>query len=85
MGRTSLSGGVIPIGLRRIRFDFVVEGIRFRPSLPWPSTATNLHRARAYLARIKAQIQASTFCLRESFPNYRGPARDGCAVECAVL
>jgi hypothetical protein len=70
MGRKSLTGGVIPMR-RRIRFDFRVAGVRFRPTLPWPPTEGNLRRARAYLARINAQIEAGTFCFADAFPHYR--------------
>lgn len=71
MSRKSLSGGVMPIR-RRIRFDFRVEGLRFRPTLRWAPTEGNLRRTHAYLARIKAQIEAATFCFAEAFPHYRG-------------
>ena len=56
----------------RIRFDFRVEGVRFRPTLPWAPTEGNLRRAHAYLARIKAQVEAGTFCFADAFPHYRG-------------
>jgi hypothetical protein len=59
----------------RIRFDFSIEGHRFRPTLPWPPNETNLRRARLYLARIKAQIVAGTFCFADEFPLYRGVRR----------
>jgi hypothetical protein len=53
--------------------------VRFRPTLPWPATASNLMRACKHLARIKAQIEAGTFCFAEVFPDYKGlvkvPAR----------
>jgi hypothetical protein len=32
----------------------------------------NLRRARAHLVRIKARIEAGTFCFAEEFPDYRG-------------
>lgn len=35
MGRKSISGGVMRAGPGRIRFDFTVDGRRFRPTLPW--------------------------------------------------
>ena len=54
MGHKSITGGVIPAGLSRIRFDFTVDGHRFRPTLPWIPSETNLQRARTHLARIKA-------------------------------
>ena len=71
MGRKSITGGVKPAGLSRIRFDFTVDGHRFRPTLPWIPNETNLQRARAHLARIKAQIAAGTFCFADEFPRYR--------------
>ncbi len=71
MSRISISGGVRPKGLRRIQLDFVMDGIRLRPSLPWPPTPGNLEKARKLLARIKAQIDARTFCFLDTFPNFR--------------
>jgi integrase len=72
MGRKSITGGVTPAGPSRVQFDFVIDGVRFRPTLPWPPTASNLERARKHLARIKAQIEAGTFCFAEVFPDYKG-------------
>ena len=62
----------MPAGSGRIRFDFSIEGQRFRPTLTWIPNETNLERARIYLARIKAQIAAGTFCFADDFPRYRG-------------
>ena len=39
---------------------------------PWIPNETNLQRARAHVARIKAQITAGTFCFADEFPRYRG-------------
>ena len=75
MGRRSITGGVMPAGPSRVQFDFVIDRIRFRPTLPWPPTGSNLERARKHLARIKAQIEAGTFCFAEAFPEYRGLAK----------
>ena len=72
MGRKSLMGGVKPKGLRRIQFDFVIDGVRFRPSLPWIPAPANLERAQKLSARIRAQIDAGTFCFAETFPKFRG-------------
>jgi integrase len=72
MGRKSITGGVMPAGPARIQFDFRIEGQRFRPTLLWAPTETNLRRARATLARIKAQIAAGTFCFADEFPRYKG-------------
>jgi hypothetical protein len=46
--------------------------LRFRPTLPWSPNETNLQPARTYLTRIKAQIEAGTFCFADEFPRYRG-------------
>lgn len=35
MGRRSSTGGVLPIGHRRIQFDFTIDSVRNRPTLPW--------------------------------------------------
>jgi hypothetical protein len=67
-----ITGGVTPAGPSRIQFDFIIDSVRFRPTLPWPATASNLERARKHLARIKAQIEAGTFCFAEVFPDYKG-------------
>jgi integrase len=75
MGRKSITGGVMPAGAHRIRFDFSIDGKRFRPTLPWTPNETNLRRARTYLTRIKAQIEAGTFCFADEFPRYRGLQR----------
>jgi integrase len=72
MGRKSITGGVMPAGPARIQFDFAIDGVRYRPTLPWIPHETNLRRARTYLARIKAQIGAGTFCFADEFPHYHG-------------
>ena len=71
MGRKSDTGGVMPAGAARIQFDFRIGGWRFRPTLPWIPTESNLRRARAVLARIKAQILAGTFCFEVDFLRYK--------------
>lgn len=58
MGRRSITGGVQAAGLHRIRFDFNVDGVRYRPTLPWTPTEGNLRRARQHLTSIKARIAA---------------------------
>ena len=72
MGRKSIMGGIRPKGLRRIQFDFVIDGVRFRPTLPWMPTSANLEQAQKLNARIRAQIEAGTFCFAEVFPKFRG-------------
>ena len=48
-----------------------MEGVRYRPTLPWVPTPTNLRRARQHLVGIKARISAGTFSFSEEFPDYR--------------
>lgn len=61
MGRISRTGGVAPLGHKRIQFDFTIDGVRYRPTLPWIPHEANLRRAREHLRRIKARILAGTF------------------------
>jgi integrase len=82
VGRRCISGGVTPIGHRRIQFDFTVAGVRYRPTLPWIPHEANLRRAREHLARIKARIIAGTFIFHEEFPQYR--SRKGCPIPISV-
>jgi hypothetical protein len=35
MGIRSTNNGVTPMGHRCIQFDFMIEGVRYRPTLPW--------------------------------------------------
>jgi hypothetical protein len=49
MGRKSITGGVVAAGPNRIRFDFSIEGQRFRPSLPWVPNETNLRRVQDFV------------------------------------
>jgi hypothetical protein len=72
MGRNSITGGVTPAGPTRIQFDFTIKRQRFRPTLSWTPNDANLRRARAYLARMKAQIVAGTFCFADEFLRYKG-------------
>jgi hypothetical protein len=72
MGRKSIMGGVRPKGFRRIQFDFEIDGVRFRPTLPWTPTPANLEQAQKLNARIKAQIEAGTFVFSDVFPEFKG-------------
>ena len=71
MGRLNISGGVRAAGARRIQFTFVLAGVRYRPTLPWTPTETNLRRARQHLIGVKARIADATFSFAEEFPDYR--------------
>lgn len=71
MGRKSISGGVIPKSRDRIQFDFVLDGVRYRPTIQMRSSEANLRRAREQLKEIKIRIRAGTFAFAEEFPDYR--------------
>ena len=71
MGRKSITGGVIGRGHHRIQFDFILDGVRYRPSIRRRPTEANLQQAREYLKDIKARIRAGTFCFAEEFPDFR--------------
>ena len=71
MGRRSLSGGVVAKGHDRIQFDFMLDCVRYRPSLRRPPTEANLRRARERLNDIKERIRAGAFCFAEEFPDFR--------------
>src|SRR5579859_1171047 len=66
MGRKAIMGGIRPKGLRRIQFDFEIDGVRFRPTLSWVPTPANLEQAQKLNARIKAQIEAPSSSRRSS-------------------
>ena len=55
----------------RIQFNFVFDGIRYRPSIKRPPSEANLRRARERLEAIKHQIRLGTFSFEEEFPDYR--------------
>lgn len=71
MGTTWFTGGVIAASRGRIRFDFMFEGRRYRPSIRRPPSEANLRRARERLCDIKCQIEQGTFSFAEEFPDYR--------------
>lgn len=71
MSRTSLTGGVIPAGADRIRFDFRFEGVRYRPTLLRTPSESNLRWARQHLDGIKRRIASGTFSFAEEFPDFR--------------
>ncbi len=69
--RASGNGGIRPRGSHSIQYDFMFQGVRYRPSLKRTPTETNLRRAREHLATIKERIAAGTFQFAEEFPGYR--------------
>lgn len=64
-------GGVSPKGRHRIQYDFMLDGARYRPTLPRIPTEANLRRAQAHLEDIKSRIRNGTFVFEEEFPDYR--------------
>jgi integrase len=69
--RRSRNDGITPRGCHAIQYDFMFEGVRYRPSLKRPPTEANLRRAREHLAAIKERVAAGTFQFAEEFPAYR--------------
>ena len=57
MGSKWFTGGVSAAPRGRIQFDFILDGIRYRPSIKRPPSEVNLRRARERLEVIKRQIQ----------------------------
>jgi hypothetical protein len=49
--RTSCNGGITPRGRHTIQYDFMFEGVRYRPSLKRAPTEANLRRAREQSGR----------------------------------
>lgn len=66
--RRSRNGGITPRGCRAIQYDFMFEGVRYRPSPRRTPTEANLRRAREHLAAIKERIAAGSFQFAEEFP-----------------
>ena len=71
MGSKWFTGGVVAAPRGRIQFDFMFEGVRYRPSIRRPPSEANLRRARERLDEIKRQIALGTFSFAEEFPDYR--------------
>jgi len=71
MARRTLTGGVIAVGSRGIRFDFAFDGRRYRPSIAQVPTEANLRRAHQRLAGIKGRIASGTFSFADEFPDFR--------------
>jgi Arm DNA-binding domain len=61
-----------PARHHRIQFDFMIDGVRYRPMLRWIPHEANLRRAREHLARIKSRIAAGMSRFIDELPSYRG-------------
>jgi integrase len=77
MGTKWFTGGISAAPHDRIQFDFVFEGVRYRPTIKRPPSEANLRRARERLQAIKQQIELGTFSFAEEFPDYRHMRRLG--------
>jgi integrase len=71
MGSKWFTGGVAAAPHGRIQFDFMFEGVRYRPSIRRPPSEANLRRARERLEEIQRQIDSGTFSFAEEFPDSR--------------
>lgn len=72
MQRIRLNAGSITAkGQERIQFDFVLDGVRYRPSIKKKPTEANLQRALEELREIRERIRAGTFRFENEFPNFR--------------
>lgn len=71
MSKKSISGGVTAKGQRRIQFDFMFEGARYRPTLLRTPSEANLRRARQQLEGMKQRIAVGTFVFEDEFPDFR--------------
>ena len=58
--RRCCNGGITSRGRRAIQYDFMFQGVRYRPSLRQTPTEANLRRAREHLAAIKERIAAGS-------------------------
>jgi hypothetical protein len=71
MGSKWFTGGVVAAPRGRIQFDFILDGVRYRPTIKRPPSEANLRRARDRLEVIKRQIELGIFSFEEEFPDYR--------------
>ncbi len=62
------TGGVRPKPNDRIQFDFMLDGVRYRPTIRRAPTTHNLRAARERLSNIRRRIRAGTFLFEEEFP-----------------
>jgi hypothetical protein len=71
VGRPSSTGGVSARGSNGVQYDFMLEGVRYRPMLKQTTTEANLRCAREHLNAIKERIRLGTFSFAEEFPDFR--------------
>ena len=71
------AGGVRAKPNDRIQFDFMLDGVRYRPTIRRTPTTQNLRSARERLAGIRQRIRAGTFHFDQEIPEYRFLGRVG--------
>jgi integrase len=71
VGRPSTTGGVSARGNNGIQYDFMLEGVRYRPTDKQIPTEANLRRAREHVKAIKERIRLGTFSFAKEFPDFR--------------
>ncbi len=67
MGSKSFTDGVVAAPRGRIQFDFMFEGVRYRPSIRRPPSEATLRRAHERLDEVKRQTTPSNTILPEVF------------------
>lgn len=77
MGRKSTTGGVSPLGDKRIQLYFRFRGQKCRPTLSMKPTPPNLLYAKRLVADIEERIRNDRFDLAKEFPDYKGLERFG--------
>lgn len=65
------AGGVRVKPNSRIQFDFMLDDVRYRPTVRRVPTTQNLLAARERLAGIRQRVRASTFFFDQEFPDCR--------------
>ena len=71
MSKKSALSGVRAKGSDRIEFDFLFEGVRYRPTLRRTPSEANMRRAYKRLEDIKIRIDRGDFNFSDEFPDYR--------------
>jgi integrase len=69
--RGPCTGGVRPKPNDRIQFDFMLDGVRNRPTIRRAPTTHYLRAARERLSNIRRRIRGGTFLFEKEFPEYR--------------
>ena len=65
MGTKWFTGGIVAAPRGRTQFDFIHNGVRYRPSIKRPPSEANLRRARERLEVIKRHIRLGTFSFED--------------------